>query len=170
MRYRDIGRTGIKVSEIGFGCWTLGGPNWSPQTGASVGWKEIDEEEALAGIKVGLDAGVNHWDNADTYGNGRAERRLAEAFRRLGVNRESQVVATKVGHFAGTAPYAYEPEHMRNQCEQSLRNLRIDHIDVYYFHHGTFTGPGYDAAGNFTKQHDYLHEAAATMRDLVKEG
>ncbi len=165
MRYREIGRTGIKVSEIGFGCWTMGGPNWNPSTGQPIGWADVNEDELLAGVKAGLDAGVNHWDNADIYGNGTAERRLAEAFARLGVRRDTQVIATKVGHFKGTAPWAYDPFHIRHQCEQSLRNLRTDVIDVYYFHHGTYVGPGLDG-----RPHDYLHEAAATMHALVKEG
>lgn len=173
MRYRPIGKTNIKVSEIGFGCWTMGGPNWSPSNGVAIGWAEVNEDEVLAGIKVGLDAGVNHWDNADNYGNGKAERLLAQCFRKLGITgkaREAQVIATKVGHFRGTAPYAFDPRHIRNQCEQSLRNLQIDHIDIYYFHHGTYVGPGYDKDGNLIPNHDYLHEAAATMHALVKEG
>lgn len=170
MRYRTIGTTGIRVSEIGFGCWTMGGPNWRLTNGEPIGWAQVNREEVVRGIKMGLDGGVNHWDNADIYGNGRAERLLAEAFRELGVARASQVIATKVGHFPGTAPYAYEPRHIRNQCEQSLRNLRTDYIDIYYFHHGTYVGPGYDTAGNFIENHDYLHEAAATMHALVKEG
>jgi aryl-alcohol dehydrogenase-like predicted oxidoreductase len=165
MRYRTLGGTGIKVSEVGFGCWTMGGPNWSTENGASVGWAEVNMDEVIAGIKAGLDAGVNHWDNADAYGNGRAERRLSAAFRKLGVKRDTQVIATKVGHFRGSAPYAYEPRHIRNQCEQSLKNLATDHIDIYYFHHGTFVGPGYDG-----QPHDYLQEAAATMQELKKEG
>src|SRR5262245_20847308 len=101
MRYRQLGRTDIKVSEIGFGCWTMGGPNGSSDTGAAVGWAEVNMEEVVAGIKAGIDAGVNHWDNADAYGNGRAERRLCAAFKKLGVKRDSQVIATKVGHFRG---------------------------------------------------------------------
>jgi aryl-alcohol dehydrogenase-like predicted oxidoreductase len=165
MRYRQLGRTDIKVSEVGFGCWTMGGPNWNYDSGMSVGWADVNLDELVAGIKVGLDAGVNHWDNADVYGNGRAERRLAAAFKKLGVKRDTQVIATKVGHFRGTAPYAYEPRQIRNQCEQSLRNLKTEYIDLYYFHHGTFTGPGYD-----DEPHDYLFEAAGVMHDLVKEG
>ncbi len=165
MRYRPLGTTSIKVSEIGFGCWTMGGPNWSTSNGQPIGWADVNDEEVLAGVKVGFDAGVNHWDNADIYGNGRAERTLAACLRTLGVKRETQVIATKVGHFKGTAPWAYEPRHIRNQCEQSLRNLGTEYIDVYYFHHGTYVGPGYDA-----REHDYLHEAAATMHALVKEG
>jgi myo-inositol catabolism protein IolS len=165
MRYRTIGKTGMKVSEIGFGCWTMGGPNWSTSNGQSIGWADVDESEVLAGIKAGLDAGVNHWDNADIYGNGRAERMLGTAFRTLGVKRDGQVIATKVGHFRGTAPHAFDAAHIRNQCEQSLRNLRIDHIDIYYFHHGTYVGPDLDG-----KPKDYLEEAAGTMRELVKAG
>ncbi|MBL9002319.1 MAG: aldo/keto reductase [Phycisphaerae bacterium] len=165
MRYRTLPRTDISISEIGFGCWTMGGPNWSSANGQAIGWADVNEDEVRAGVKAGLDAGVNHWDNADIYGNGRAERLLAACFRALGVKPGSQVIATKVGHFRGTAPWAYEPRHIRNQCEQSLRNLGVEAIDIYYFHHGTFVGPGYGGA-----PHDYLHEAAATMHALVKEG
>lgn len=169
MRYRSLGRTDIKVSEIGFGCWTMGGPNWSTANGQPIGWADVNEDDILAGVKAGLDAGVNHWDNADIYGNGRAERTLAACFKKLGLTkgrgRENQVVATKVGHFKGTAPSAFDPRHIRNQCEQSLRNLDTDHLDLYYFHHGAYIAPGYDG-----KPHDYLHEATAAMHALVKEG
>jgi len=165
MNYRTLGNTSIKVSEIGFGCWTMGGPNFSPANGQPIGWADINEDDVLQGIKTGLDAGVNHWDNADVYGNGRAERLLGRCLKKLGAKRETQVIATKVGHHVGTAPHAYEPNHIRRQCEQSLRNLQTDHIDLYYFHHGTYTGLDYN-----NQPHDYLHEAADTMHALVKEG
>lgn len=165
MHHRPIPRTTLNVSEIGFGCWTMGGPNWNLQNGMPVGWADVNDEDILAGVKVGLDHGVNHWDNADTYGNGVAERRLARSFKKLGVKREGQIIATKVGHFRGTAAYSYEAQHIRHQCEQSLKNLQADHIDIYYFHHGTFTGPDYEG-----REKDYLSEAAETMHALVKEG
>jgi len=165
MRYRAVGKTSIKVSEVGFGCWTMGGPNWSTSNGQPIGWTDVNEADILAGIKVGIEAGVNHWDNADIYGNGRAERTLAQTFKKLGVSRDSQVIATKVGHARGTAPFGFDPIHIRNQCDQSLRNLRTDYIDIYYFHHGTFIGPGYDG-----QPHDYLHEAAGVMRELMSQG
>ncbi|MGN6727312.1 MAG: aldo/keto reductase, partial [Tepidisphaeraceae bacterium] len=157
MNYRPLGNTDVKVSEISFGCWTMGGLNWV--NGTPNGWANVDEEEVTAGIKAGLDAGVNHFDNADVYGNGRAERMLARALKRLGVRSESVVIATKIGHFPGTAEHAYTPAHIRHQCEQSLINLKRDYIDVYYFHHGDF-GPNAK----------YLPEAAATLDALVKEG
>ena len=157
MNYRKIGTTDVEVSEIGFGCWTMGGPNWS--RGTPVGWGDVNEDEVAAGIKVGLDAGVNHFDNADVYGNGKAERMLARVLRRLGVKSESLVVATKVGHFAGTAEHAYEPAHIRHQLEQSLVNLQRNYVDIYYFHHG-----------NFGENDRYLAGAVEAMNALVREG
>jgi aryl-alcohol dehydrogenase-like predicted oxidoreductase len=84
---------------------------------------------------------------------------LARVFDKLGVKSTDFVVATKIGHFPGTAAHAYEPAHIRHQCEQSLINLKRDYIDLYYFHHGDF-GP--DAC--------YLDDAAATLDKLVEEG
>ncbi|MCW5944002.1 MAG: aldo/keto reductase [Fimbriimonadaceae bacterium] len=157
MRYRALGNTDVQVSEIGFGCWTMGGRNWVD--GRPNGWADVDEDEVVEGIKVGLDAGVNHFDNADVYGNGRAERMLARAFDKLGVPNTRVVIASKVGHFPGTAPHSYAAAHIRHQCEQSLLNLKRDALDVYYFHHGDF-GP----------DDRYLPEAVETMDRLVEEG
>jgi len=158
MEYRRLGNSDIEVSEISFGCWTMGGQNWT-YDGQPTGWADPDEDEVTAGVKVGLDAGVNHFDNADTYGNGRAERMLARALDRLGVRSTDVVIATKVGWFPGTAEHAYEPAHIRHQCEQSLINLQRDYIDLYYFHHG-----------DFGKNDKYLHDAVAVMNDLIAEG
>jgi myo-inositol catabolism protein IolS len=157
MNYRPLGTSDVKVSEISFGCWTMGGLNWV--NGNPNGWANVDEDEIAAGIKTAVDAGVNHFDNADVYGNGRAERMLARVFDKLGLKSEDFVVATKIGHFPGTADHAYEPAHIRHQCEQSLINLKRDYIDLYYFHHGDF-GPNAWL----------LPEAAATMDALVAEG
>lgn len=95
----------------------------------------MDEEEIKKAVFYGLDKGVNHFDNADTYGNGRAERMLS---RILGPKIKDVIVATKVGWFQGTAEHAYHPFHIRRQCEQSLINLNRDYIDIYYFHSRLF--------------------------------
>ena len=157
MNYRKLGTTDVSVSEVSLGCWTMGGLNWV--NGQPNGWANVNEDEVIAAIKVAIDAGVNHFDNADVYGNGRAERMLARAFKRLGLDSTKFVIATKIGHFPGTAAHAYEPAHIRHQCHQSLINLQRDYIDLYYFHHGDF-GPG----------DQYLPDAAATLDALVKEG
>ena len=157
MNYRPLGTTDVKVSEISFGCWTMGGLNFV--NGTPNGWANVNEDEITAGIKAALDAGVNHFDNADVYGNGRAERMLARVLDRLGVKTYDVIIATKIGWFPGTAEHAYEPAHIRHQCEQSLINLNREYIDLYYFHHG-----------NFGEGDRYLPAAAETLDKLVKEG
>ena len=157
MNYRKLGRGEIVVSEIGLGCWTMGGLNWVD--GQANGWANVNEDEIAAAIKRGADAGVNHFDNADVYGNGRAERMLARVLKRLGLKSEHFIIATKVGHFRGTAEHAYDPLHIRHQCEQSLKNLQRDYVDVYYLHHGDFGPNG-----------EWLAGAAETLDALVREG
>lgn len=154
MKYRQLGQSDIKVSEISLGCWTMGGLNWSD--GSPNGWANVDEAEVKKAIDYALEQGVNHFDNADVYGNGRAERMLA---RILGDRTKKLSIATKVGWFPGTAENAYEPTHIRHQCEQSLLNLKRDVIDVYYFHHGDF-GP----------DDRYVDGAVKMFHQLKKEG
>lgn len=155
MRYRSIGKTGISISEIGLGCWALGGPNWEKGTIAS-GWSSIQKTEVHDAVSYALDNGVNHFDNADCYGNGKAERLLGEA---LGERTKDVFVSSKVGWFPGCAEHAYESTHIRHQCEQSLRNLKRDTIDIYYFHHC-----------NFGRDDEYLPEAMETFIRLKDEG
>jgi aryl-alcohol dehydrogenase-like predicted oxidoreductase len=154
MKYRKLGRSDIQVSEISLGCWTLGGLNWV--NGTPNGWANVDETEVRKAVDHALDQGVNHFDNADVYGNGRAERMLARV---LGERTKKVSIATKVGWFPGTAEHAYEAAHIRHQCEQSLINLKRDVIDLYYFHHGDF-GP----------KDRYVEDAVETMNQLKKEG
>lgn len=157
MRYNPIPRSDLKVSEISLGCWTMGGLNWVD--GKPNGWANVNEDDIVEAIRKAVDAGVNHFDNADVYGNGRAERMLARVLRKLGLKSTDFVIATKVGHFKGTAEHAYDPLHIRHQCEQSLKNLGRDVIDIYYFHHGDFGPEG-----------ALLDDAVATMNSLVQEG
>jgi aryl-alcohol dehydrogenase-like predicted oxidoreductase len=157
MERRRLGDSDLDISTIGFGCWTIGGRNFVD--GLANGWADPDPDEVVAGIKVALDAGVNHFDNADVYGNGTAERRLRDALRKLGASTDDLVLATKVGHHRGTAAHAYEPQHIRAQCEQSLINLGRDHIDLYYFHHG-----------DFGANDQHLSDAIGAMRELQAAG
>lgn len=154
MQYRNICGTDINISEIGLGCWTMGGPAW--EDGRPKGWAGVDEKEVVRAVGHALDKGVNHFDNADVYGDGAAERLLAKA---LGERGGDAVISSKVGHFKGTAGHAYEPLHIRHQCEQSLANLGRERIDIYYFHHG-----------DFGKGDCYLDEACEIMERLKEEG
>ncbi|MBZ0199339.1 MAG: aldo/keto reductase [Ignavibacteriaceae bacterium] len=154
MKYRKLGKTDIEVSEISLGCWTMGGLNWV--NGTPNGWANVNEDEVKEAVNYAIDNGVNHFDNADVYGNGRAERMLA---RILGERTNKFIIATKIGWFPGTAEHAYLPQHIRHQCEQSLINLKRDYIDLYYFHHG-----------NFGKNDEYLDDAIEEMYKLKNEG
>lgn len=154
MKYRKLGKTDVTVSEISLGCWTMGGLNWV--NGVPNGWANVDENEIKEAVDFAIDHGVNHFDNADVYGNGRAERMLA---RILGKRSNDVVIATKIGWFPGTAEHAYEPAHIRHQCEQSLINLKRDYIDLYYFHHG-----------DFGENDKYLDDAIEVMYKLRDEG
>jgi len=154
MKYRKLGKSNIEVSEISLGCWTMGGLNWV--NGTPNGWANVDETEIAEAINYAIDKGVTHFDNADVYGNGKAERMLA---RILGSRKNNFIIATKIGWFPGTAANAFEPAHIRHQCEQSLINLNRDYIDLYYFHHGYFG-----------KNDEYLDDAIEVMYRLCDEG
>ncbi len=155
MEYRTLGRSGLKVSDVGLGCWAIGGPSW--RDGGAVGWSGSSDDDSLAGLRRAHEVGVNHLDTADVYGDGHSERLIGRFLK--DVPRDDMVIASKVGWFRGTAPSAMQPAHVRHQLEQSLLNLGTDHIDLYYFHNTNF-GPG-DL---------YLEEAADTMRRLQNEG
>ena len=154
---RTLGGSGIEVSALGMGCWAIGGPFWSGET--PLGWGEVDNEESHRAIHVALDRGVNFFDTANVYGAGHSERVLSRAI----ADRRSQVViATKFNAvFDETTRQVTgadaSPEGIRNACEESLRRLNTDYIDLYQFH-----------------ANDYPAEKAAPVRDtlekLVQEG
>jgi aryl-alcohol dehydrogenase-like predicted oxidoreductase len=128
MRYRVLGRTGLRVSELCFGTMTFGGK------GAT--WKAIgalDEKEATEMVARCLDAGVNFFDTADGYGFGDAEAFLGRA---LGPRRKDVVIATKVAFPTGKGPNdrGLSRTHVLAAIDASLRRLGTDHVDVYFAH------------------------------------
>ncbi|HEU5183821.1 MAG TPA: aldo/keto reductase [Gemmatimonadaceae bacterium] len=134
MRYRRFPNTEITVSELGFGLWTLS-TGW---------WGEKSDAEAVALLQRALDEhGVTFFDAADTYGDGRSERQLAEAFRG---RRAEIVIGTKIGYDIYDAqaraarrgqselPQRFDREYMRFAVEQCLQRLETDYIDVLQLH------------------------------------
>ncbi len=123
MKYCKLGRTDISVSVVAMGCWALAGDStWGPQ----------DEAESLATVRAALDAGVNLFDTAESYGGGDSELVLGRA---LVGRRHEAVIATKVSraHLSG--------DGVRQACEGSLRRLQTDYIDLYQLHWPSRTVP-----------------------------
>ncbi|MGH7792194.1 MAG: aldo/keto reductase, partial [Thermodesulfobacteriota bacterium] len=145
MEYRRLGNTDLKLSEIGFGCWAMGG-----------GWGQIDDRESIATVRRAIDLEINFFDTADIYGFGHSEKMLAEA---LSARRKDVIVATKVGlawdqHgclFRSSSRY-----HIMQAVEASLRRLKTDYIDLYQIHWPDSNTP--------------FETTMKTMDDLVKSG
>ena len=133
MRYRTIAGTGIELSEIGFGVWTVSA-GW---------WGDRDDEQAVTLLRQAFDRGITFFDTADTYGNGRGEAILAQAF--PGADRDEIVIGTKFGYDWQSnigkrreghreAPHCFEPAFLERALEGSLRRLGTDRIDLWQLH------------------------------------
>jgi aryl-alcohol dehydrogenase-like predicted oxidoreductase len=131
MQYRTLGQTGLKVSEISFGAWAIGGT--SEAAGEQWGWGETPERDAIAAVRRALDLGVNFFDTADVYGNGRSEEILGKA---LSSDWSKALVASKVGNVVrnGVGGKDWSRSHIIRSCEQSLKRLNKDVIDLYQLH------------------------------------
>lgn len=131
MQYRTLGQTGLKVSEISFGSWAIGGT--AEAAGVEWGWGEVPERDAIAAVHRARELGVNFFDTADVYGNGRSEQMLAKA---LGPSWNGAYVASKVGNVVrnGVGAKDWSRDHIVRSCEDSLKRLNKDVIDVYQLH------------------------------------
>jgi aryl-alcohol dehydrogenase-like predicted oxidoreductase len=136
---RTLGKSGIKVSAMGLGCWAIGGP-WT-LGGRQVGWGKINDDETIRAIHKALDMGVNFFDTAANYGAGHSERILGRA---IAGRRDRVVIATKFGYVIDGENKAVVRDddavlgNIRQDCENSLRRLNTDYIDLYQFHVGIF--------------------------------
>lgn len=135
MQYRELGRTGIRVSTIGFGAWAIGGP--AEISGTPVGWGKTSDDESLAAIRRARDLGVTFFDTADSYGFGRSESLLGIVLSR---RRQDVVIATKVGVVrtsSGDLKKDFSKQHIFHAVDGSLKRLRTDYIDLYQMHNPT---------------------------------
>jgi aryl-alcohol dehydrogenase-like predicted oxidoreductase len=152
MKYRTLGKSGIKVSEIGFGAWTLGLDWWG---------KKITDDEAVRMLKRAYDLGINFFETADMYGKGKSEKLIAQAFKDM---RDEVVYSTKWGYDMYSAeqlghselPQKHDTEFLKFALTQSLDRLQTKYVDVYSMHN-----PKMDAVRN-----DGLFTA---LDDLVKK-
>ena len=121
MEYRPIGRTGWNVSEISFGAWAIGGS-----------WGHVSEQEALAALHKAVGCGVNFFDTADVYGNGRSEQLIAKLRKSC---KQEMIVATKAGRRLPKQSVAgYTAANLAAWVDASLRNLSSDGLDLLQLH------------------------------------
>ena len=124
-----LGRTGIEVSEIGFGAWGIGG-----RTAGATSYGDTDDAVSLAALKTAQEQGITFFDTSNVYGDGHSEELIGDAFSSC---RESVVIATKVGMRDFSSPTDFDPAFMRTSLEQSLSRLKTDYVDVLQLHNPT---------------------------------
>jgi aryl-alcohol dehydrogenase-like predicted oxidoreductase len=113
---RSYGRSGLTLSVLGIGCWSFGGGEY---------WGNQEEKDVDAVVGMALDQGVNYFDTAEAYNDGRSEEALGQALKN---HRQEAIIGTKV------PPNHTQPETLRQHCEASLRRLQTDYIDIYMVH------------------------------------
>ena len=144
MEFRQFGRTELRVSALGFGCWEIGGT-----------YGRIDESEFQRAVAQAIDSGITCFDTAEAYGMGVSEEALARA---LGGRRNDIVIATKFGVGYEEMPNRRDSSRARvlASIDKSLRRLRTDHVDIYLVHWPDPNTP--------------LNETMAALDDIVRQG
>jgi aryl-alcohol dehydrogenase (NADP+) len=150
MELSPLGKTGLKVSNICLGTMTYGSPKWRD-------WV-LDEEQSLPFFKRALEAGINFFDTADVYSNGKSEEVVGRALKSCGAKREQIVVATKVCGVMGdnANERGLSRKHILHGIENSLRRLGLDYVDLYQIHRFDPTTP--------------IEETIEALHDVVKSG
>jgi aryl-alcohol dehydrogenase-like predicted oxidoreductase len=149
MDYRQLGRSGLRVSALTLGTMTFGGRGWAANVGA------LDARAASRLLDIALDAGVNFIDTADVYSEGHSEEIVGEIIRG---RRDRTLVATKARMPMGDGPNdaGLSRHHLIHECEASLRRMGIDHVDLYQVHEWDGQTP--------------LDETLSALDSLVRDG
>ena len=152
MKYKLLGNTGLKVSELCLGTMTFGGKGYFKAIGS------LQQDTVDNIIKTSLDAGINFIDTANVYSEGMSEELTGQAIHNLGLNRDELIIATKVRGKMGEGPNdsGLTRKHIMQQVELSLKRLKTDYIDLYQIH-------SYDPLTP-------LQETLQTLDDLVRSG
>lgn len=142
MKYRRLGNSGLKVSEISLGSWLTPG---------NAGMDQYSKV-----IRSAIDMGINYFDTANIYSNGESERMLGQAI--AGIDRSHYVISSKVYWPTGEGPNerGLSRKHIMEQCDQSLKRLNVEYIDIYYFHRFDQETP--------------LYESLRAADDLIRQG
>ena len=148
MKYRRLGKAGVKVSELSFGSWLTFG-------------NQISDDLAEVLMRKAYDSGVNFFDNAETYARGRSELVMGKILKKAGWSRDTWLVSSKV--FFGAAPdpqkpnqYGLSRKHVYEACHDALRRLQVDYLDFFFCHRPDIETP--------------IEETVRVMSDLIAQG
>ena len=153
---RPLGSSGLEITTVGFGAWAIGGGDWYS------GWGPQDDAESIAAMRHAVERGINWIDTAAVYGLGRSEELVGQLLRQLAAD-ERPFVFTKCGLVWDDKDRMVEarrvlhPDSIRRECEDSLRRLGVERIDLYQFHRSDQTGVP-------------IEDSWATMVRLIEEG
>jgi len=144
MEYRNLGRSGLKVSALSYGAWVTFG-------------NQVDVGDAADLVKTAVDAGVNFFDNAEAYAQGRAEEVMGAAFKTLGLRRSDLVISTKI-FWGGDGPNdrGLSRKHLLEGTDACLRRLGLDYVDVLFCHRADLHTP--------------VEETVRAMDHLIRQG
>jgi aryl-alcohol dehydrogenase-like predicted oxidoreductase len=150
MDFLPLGNSGLKVSRLCLGCMSYGSSQARP-------WI-LDEEAALPFYRQAIDVGINFFDTADLYSQGKSEEITGRALKKLGVRREQVVIATKLFYPTGTSAneQGTSKKHIRHAIGASLQRLGVDHVDLYQIHRYDRSTP--------------MEETLAGLTDLIRQG
>ena len=144
MEYRNLGKSGLRVSQLSYGSWVT----FSIQ---------LDKEKAKKTMKHAYDKGINFFDNAEAYASGASEKIMGEVLSDLGLQRDTYIVSSKV-FWGGQAvtQRGLNSKHIRDACDSALKRLQVDYLDMYFCHRPDFHTP--------------VEETVRAMDVLVKQG
>ena len=151
MEYRKLGHSDLYVSTIGLGTWAMGGGDWK------FGWGPQDDQASISAVHAAIDQGINWIDTAAIYGHGHSEIVVGQAIKGI---RDSLIIATKCGRVwegeSREIGKSLKADSIRQEVENSLQRLAIDHIDLYQIH--------------WPEPNEEIEEGWAAIADLIKEG
>ncbi len=147
MEYRNLGKSGLKVSELSFGSWVTFG-------------KQVDIDLAVSMMTKAYDSGINFFDNAEVYAHGQSEIVMGKALQQLGWRRDSFIISSKVcfGSIEDPAPTqrGLSRKHVYEACHQAMERLGVEYLDLYFCHRPDPETP--------------IEETVYAMNDLIRQG
>jgi aryl-alcohol dehydrogenase-like predicted oxidoreductase len=150
VHYRILGKSGLLVSEIGFGAWGIGGA-----TPGSTSYGQTDDKTSLNALSSALDLGINFFDTSNVYGYGRSEQLIGQAFSQ---RRSEVVIATKVGFLDYVNPPDFSAKAIRHSVSLSLKRLKTDYIDLLQLH---------NPSADWLEEHP---DTLLALQQMLKEG